>query len=74
VLTGTIDEEAGDTLTLSLADGKRTTIQRSEIDELRDTRVSLMPDGIHRELDPAMLRDLVEFLRSESFAEGFGGR
>jgi putative membrane-bound dehydrogenase-like protein len=74
VLTGTIDEEAGETLTLSLADGKRTTIQRSEIDELRDTRVSLMPDGIHRELDAAMLRDLVDYLRSEAFAEGFGSR
>jgi putative heme-binding domain-containing protein len=69
VLSGTIDEEAGDTLNLSLADGKRTTIQRSEIDELRDTRVSLMPDGFHRELDKGMLRDLVEYLRSEAFAQ-----
>jgi putative heme-binding domain-containing protein len=74
VLTGTIDEEAGDTLTLSHADGKRTAIQRSEIDELRDTRVSLMPDGFHRELDPALLRDLVEYLRSDAFVESSGAR
>jgi putative heme-binding domain-containing protein len=72
-LTGTIDEEAGNSLTLSLADGKRITIQRSQIDELRDTRVSLMPEGIHRELDPAMLRDLVEFLRSDGFTQSLSG-
>jgi putative membrane-bound dehydrogenase-like protein len=68
-VTGTIAEEAGDTITLSLADGKQTTIQRHEIDELRNTRMSLMPEGFERELDPPMMRDLIEYLRSESFAQ-----
>jgi hypothetical protein len=69
VLTGIIAEEAGDALTLSLADGKRTTIHRSEIEEFRNTRMSLMPDGFYRDLDPPMLRDLIEYVRSESFAQ-----
>jgi putative heme-binding domain-containing protein len=72
VLTGAIFHEAGDTLTLSLADGKRTALQRSEIDELNDTRMSLMPEGFHRELDPAKLRDLVEYLQSDAFAHSAG--
>jgi putative heme-binding domain-containing protein len=69
VLSGAIAAEAGDAITLALADGKRVTIQRSEIDEFRDTGISLMPEGIQQELDPGMLRDLVEYLRSETFAQ-----
>jgi putative membrane-bound dehydrogenase-like protein len=69
VLSGAIAAEAGDAITLALADGKRATIQRSEIDEFRDTGISLMPEGIQQELDPGMLRDLVEYLRSESFSQ-----
>jgi putative membrane-bound dehydrogenase-like protein len=73
VLSGIIAEEAGDTITLALADGKRTTVHRSEIDEIRNTRVSLMPDGFNREFNHEMLRDLVEYLRSESFSQSSGG-
>lgn len=68
VLSGTIADEAGDTVTLSQADGKRVAIRRAEIEELRDSGMSLMPDGFHKELDPGMLRDLVEFMGSDSFA------
>jgi putative membrane-bound dehydrogenase-like protein len=68
VLSGIIAEEAGDTITLALADGKRTTVQRSEIDEIRNTKVSLMPEGFYRELNHEMLHDLVEYLRSEAFS------
>ena len=68
-LSGTIAEEAGDTITLALADGRRATIQRAEIAEIRDTGASLMPDGFHREFDREMLRDLVEYLRSENFSQ-----
>jgi putative heme-binding domain-containing protein len=71
-LSGTIAEEAGDSMTLALADGRRTTIQRSEIEEIRDTGASLMPEGFDRELDREMLRDLVEYLRSEDFASTSG--
>jgi putative heme-binding domain-containing protein len=73
-LSGIIAAETGDALTLGLADGKRTTIHRSKIDEFRNTGVSLMPDGMHQELDPAMLRDVVEYLRSDSFLQSANTR
>jgi putative heme-binding domain-containing protein len=68
VLTGLIAEEAGDTVTLAQADGKRATVQRSEVEELRNSGVSLMPEGYQQEMDPAMLRDLVEYVRSGPFS------
>jgi putative membrane-bound dehydrogenase-like protein len=73
-LSGTVAEEAGDTVTLALADGKRETIRRSEIDEFRNTGVSLMPDGFQQELDHSMLRDVIEYLRSDSFLQSVGRR
>ncbi|HEX2475179.1 MAG TPA: neutral/alkaline non-lysosomal ceramidase N-terminal domain-containing protein [Lacipirellulaceae bacterium] len=73
-LSGTIAEEAGDTVTLALADGRRETIKRSEIEEFRNTGVSLMPEGFQQELDHSMLRDLIEFLRSNSFLQSVGRR
>jgi putative heme-binding domain-containing protein len=74
VMTGTIAEEAGDTLVLNLADGKRATIRRSDIEDFRSTGISLMPEGFQQVLDPRMLRDLVEFLRSDSFSQAFSSR
>jgi putative heme-binding domain-containing protein len=70
VLTGTISEEAGgDTLVLGLADGKRATVRRSEIEDFRSTGITLMPEGFQQELDPAMLRDVIEYMRSDSFVQ-----
>jgi putative heme-binding domain-containing protein len=73
-LTGTVADEAGYTVTLALADGRRETIKRSEIEEFRNTGISLMPDGFHQELDHGMLRDLIEYLRSDSFLKSVGSR
>jgi putative heme-binding domain-containing protein len=63
VLSGIIADEAGDALTLHLADGRRITVQRSEIEEIQSTGVSLMPEGMQNELDPAELFDLIEYVR-----------
>jgi putative membrane-bound dehydrogenase-like protein len=73
-LSGTVAEEAGDTVTLALADGRRETIKRSEIEEFRNSGVSLMPEGFQQELDQSMLRDLIEYLRSDSFLQSAGQR
>jgi putative heme-binding domain-containing protein len=71
-LSGVIAEEAGETLTLALADGRRAVIQRSDIEEFRNTGISLMPEGFQQELDPGMLRDVIEYLRSDSFIQASG--
>jgi putative membrane-bound dehydrogenase-like protein len=60
--TGIIAEEAGDSLTLALADGKRQVYSRTEIEDLRGTGMSLMPEGIQKELTPEQMRDLIGHL------------
>jgi putative heme-binding domain-containing protein len=73
VLTGIIADESGNALTLHLADGRRESIQRSEIEDLRSTGVSLMPEGMQHELNPAELFDLIEYVRSNEFTQSVGG-
>jgi hypothetical protein len=43
---------------------ERVTLPRSEIEELRPTNVSLMPDGLLNNLTPDQVRDLVAYLMS----------
>ncbi len=62
-LVGAIAEEAGDSLTLVQADAKRLTIARVDIEEIRNTSQSLMPQGFETELTLESMRDLIAFVR-----------
>lgn len=65
VLVGAIEEEAGQSITLAHADGKRTTIRRQDIAQLKNTGTSLMPEGLEDVLKPAALSHLLKFLQSK---------
>lgn len=62
-LVGVIESEVADNLTLAHADGKRTTIRRGEIEIIKSTGTSLMPEGFESTLSPADLQALVRFLQ-----------
>ena len=64
ILVGAIEDEAGQSITLAHADGKRTTIRREEIAEMKNSGVSLMPEGLQTVLPPQVMRDLVSFLQT----------
>jgi putative membrane-bound dehydrogenase-like protein len=64
VLVGAIEDEAGASLTLAHADGKRSTIARAAIVEMKNTGVSLMPEGLESVLSPAAMLDLVGYLQT----------
>jgi putative heme-binding domain-containing protein len=66
ILVGVIEDEAGQSITLAHADGKRTTIRRDEIAEMKNTGVSLMPEGLQAVLPPDVMRDLVSYLQTMS--------
>ena len=51
-------------LTLLAAEGKSESVLRGEIEELRSTSKSLMPDGLEKDLVPQDFADLIEFVRS----------
>ncbi len=63
-ITGVIAEEVGSSVTVAQADGKRLVIDRSEIDELRNTGMSLMPEGFQKEILVDAMSDLLAYLRA----------
>ena len=62
VLAGAIAQEAGQSITLAHADGKRTTIRRQEIADLISAGVSLMPDGLEEVISPEAMKHLLKYL------------
>ncbi len=63
-LSGMIADESAASLTLKRAENASDTIQRNELEELRSTRQSLMPEGMEKQLDPQALADLISYLLS----------
>ena len=63
VLSGLLAEETATTVKLRRAEGVEETLLRSEIDELRSTGQSLMPEGLEQTISPQDMADLIAFLR-----------
>jgi len=62
-LTGIIAAETATSITLKRADNATDTILRIDIDQLKSTGMSLMPEGMEKQIDPPAMADLLEFLR-----------
>jgi putative heme-binding domain-containing protein len=62
VLSGLIRSESANTITLRLADGKELTVQRVEIERMRSTQLSFMPEGVEKQLDLQAMSDLLAYL------------
>ncbi len=64
VLTGLIARETSDTLFLQQQTGDPVAIPRSDIDELAPGTVSIMPNGLEKDLTESDLADVIAFLSS----------
>lgn len=62
VLTGLLAEQDAASVTVLDAKNERTRIPREEIDELRESPISLMPDDILQKLTPQERRNLFAYL------------
>jgi putative membrane-bound dehydrogenase-like protein len=62
-LTGVIASQTSDAVLLRDATGATTRLPRSDIDEMRRAAVSLMPEGLERQLTREEFRDLLGFLQ-----------
>ena len=62
VLNGVIAGETTESVSLRREEGQQDTIPRSNIEELRASGKSIMPDGLEEKLTPDQLADLLEFL------------
>lgn len=70
VLTGIITAETSSSITLRQPEGKEETILRSDIDELRNTGLSLMPVGFEKNITPQQMADLISFLKNWRYLDG----
>jgi putative heme-binding domain-containing protein len=73
VLTGLAVSRQESGVTLVNAKNERTSIATSDIEELRESPVSLMPDDLYRQLNPQELRDLFSYLESSAAREQNSG-
>ncbi|MDA1050500.1 MAG: c-type cytochrome [Planctomycetota bacterium] len=65
VLTGLLAESNAETITLLDAKNKRTVLSRSDLEELRESTVSLMPEKLLDPLTDQQIRDLLAYLQSD---------
>jgi putative heme-binding domain-containing protein len=63
-LAGMISAETATSVTLRRAENASDTILRIEIDQIKSTGQSLMPEGLEKQIDPQTLADLIEYLRT----------
>ncbi|QOV91290.1 c-type cytochrome [Humisphaera borealis] len=61
-LSGLLAGETSAAITLLKAGGLKETIARTEVEKLRSTGLSLMPEGLERQIDPQAMADLIAFL------------
>jgi len=64
VLSGMITKETANSITLRQVDGKTFTILRNEIEEMRSSGLSFMPEGLEKQLTPQAMADLLAYLNS----------
>ena len=64
-LTGIISAQDKATVTLKLGDGQNVRLAREQIEELRASPISLMPEDVLKELNDQQIRDLFAYLMSK---------
>ena len=70
VIEGLIAEETSDAIVLRGQNDARTAIRRSELQELKATGVSLMPEGLEAQIDQQAMADLISFVKNWRYMNG----
>jgi putative membrane-bound dehydrogenase-like protein len=61
-MTGMISAESATSVTLQRAEGATDTVLRVDIDQLKSTGLSIMPEGLEENLSPQGLADVIAYL------------
>ena len=64
-LSGFIEKETGDTITIRSANNQVTTLQQDDIEVRRAMNNSFMPTGLERTMSKQHLVDLLEYLMTQ---------
>ncbi len=63
-MTGMIAAETANSVTLKRAEDVTDTVERPEIEQLRSSSLSIMPEGLEKQIDPAAMADLLAYVLS----------
>ena len=63
-VTGMIDSETATSINLKRAEGESDTVLRTNIDEMVNTGISIMPEGLEEQVDKKEMADLIAYLMS----------
>lgn len=66
VLTGLLAESTPETVTILDEKNKRTVVSRADIEELKESAVSLMPEKLLDPLTEQQIRDLMAYIQSDA--------
>ncbi|MGH7201965.1 MAG: c-type cytochrome, partial [Planctomycetaceae bacterium] len=64
LISGIIAEESSTSVTLRRAEGKQDVVLRQNIAEMVSNGLSLMPEGLEKELNPEQMADLLAFVKT----------
>jgi putative membrane-bound dehydrogenase-like protein len=70
VLSGLIVAESASSLTLKRAEGQTDVVLRQDVDEIRSTGASLMPEGLEKNITVDEMSDLLGFLKNWRYEGG----
>lgn len=70
VYTGIIQSETAASITLRLPEGKQASLLREELEEIRASGNSLMPDGLERNISLQEMADLIAFIKNWRYLDG----
>lgn len=62
-LQGLLENETAAAVTVRESEGRTTTVSRDELEEIRPTGVSFMPEGIDKDIDVTTMTNLLAFLK-----------
>ncbi|CAN5870952.1 hypothetical protein BH23PLA1_BH23PLA1_22710 [soil metagenome] len=70
VYEGLIAAETASSITIRRAEGQEDILLRQDIEELRSTGLSLMPDGLEQDISVEQMADLLTFLKDWRYLDG----
>jgi putative membrane-bound dehydrogenase-like protein len=68
--SGILTSETSTSITLKAAGAKVITVARGEIEQLKSTGVSLMPDGLEKTIPPQEMADVIAFIKNWRYLDG----
>jgi putative membrane-bound dehydrogenase-like protein len=68
--SGVLSAETGTSITLRQPEGKTLVVSRSDIEQLKSTGLSLMPEGLEKNVPQQDMADLIAFIKNWRYLDG----